>query len=166
MIMMATTEVEALSVTDDLRYTSSTRRPAGVGVLVQHIYELLVENPRGVTRVEIYQSVRDGWLATDVYRRYEQRRTRKSPEYGSAEFKERAQQWYIGDRLRSMLKSKFARLNGERYLVGVRVPKVAVTCPAKRRHLVPLDANAREAHRRDNEEFVRREHAKSEPTKV
>src|SRR5438477_1693471 len=102
MIVMGTAEAETLNLTDDLRYTSSTRRPAGVGVLVQHIYELLVENPQGLTRDEIHQSVRDGWLATDVYRRYEQRRTRKSPAYGSAEFKERAQHWYIGDRLRSM----------------------------------------------------------------
>jgi hypothetical protein len=101
-----------------------------------------------------------------VYRKYEQRRTRKSPEYGSPAFKERAQRWYVGDRLRSMLKSRFARTEGERYFVGVRVPKVAVICPAKRRHLVPLDANARDAHRRENEEFVRREHAKAELMKV
>ena len=163
---MAATDVEYRSLDDDLRYTSSTRRPAGVGVLVQHIYELLADNPHGLTREEIYQSVRDGWLETDVYRRYERRRVRKSPRYGSPEFKERAKQWYISDRLRSMLKSKFARLADDRYLTGVRLPKIAVTCPAKRRHLVPLDANAREAHQRDNEEFVRREHAKSELAKV
>jgi hypothetical protein len=65
-----------------------------------------------------------------------------------------------------MLNSKFARLDGDRYLVGARLPKVAVACEAKRRHLLPLDANRREARRRDNDEFVRREHAKSELTKV
>ena len=70
------------------------------------------------------------WLATDVYRKYEQRRIRKSPEYGSPAFKERAQRWYVGERLRSMLKSRFARTDGERYFVGVRLPKVAVICPA------------------------------------
>ena len=166
MTVMAITEIDPANLTDDLQYTGSTRRPAGVGALVQHIYELLADHLQGLTREEIYHSVRDGWLATDVYRRYEQRRTRKSPEYGSPAFKERAQRWYVGERLRSMLKSKFARTDGERYFVGVRVPRVAVICPAKRRHLVPLDANARDAHRRENEEFVHREHSKSELMKV
>ena len=166
MSAMAITELEPANITDDLRYVASTRRPAGVGAVVQHIYELLAEQPQGLTRDEIYRSVREGWLATDVYRKYEQRRTRKSPEYGSPAFKERAQRWYVGERLRSMLKSRFARTDGERYFVGARLPKVAVICPARRRHLVALDANARDAHRRENEEFVRREHAKSELMKV
>lgn len=163
---MAATEAELTFGGEDLRYRGSLRRPAGIGAFAQRIYELLADHPQGLTRGQIHDLVRDGWLATDAYRRYERRRTRRTPAYGTPAFKERAQQWYIGDRLRSMLKSKFARTDGEQYFVGIRTPKVAVICPARRRHLVPLDRSAREAHRRENEEFVLREHAKSELMKV
>jgi hypothetical protein len=146
---------------EDLVFQSGPR-PAGAGTFVQQVYALLVERPDGLDREEIDAALRDGWLATDVYRRYERRRTAKTPPYDSAQFKERARHVYTSAKLRGMVRAGFARLDDGRYFVGPRVPRVATTCPARRRHLVPFDANIRELQRQQNESFVRREHVKSE----
>jgi hypothetical protein len=61
-----------------------------------------------------------------------------------------------------MVKAGYARLDHGRYFVGSRVPRVAASCPARRRHLVPFDATMRELQRQQNESFVRREHVKAE----
>ena len=61
-----------------------------------------------------------------------------------------------------MVRAGYARLEAGRYFVGPRVPRVATSCPARRRHLVPFDASMREMQRQQNESFVRREHVKSE----
>ena len=66
------------------------RRPAGTSIFVQQVLLLLAERSDGMDRREIEAALRDGWLATDIYRRYERRRTPKTPAYDSAEFKERA----------------------------------------------------------------------------
>jgi len=55
------------------------RRPAGAGAFVQQEYGLLAERVDGMQRQEIDSELRDGWLATDVYRRYERRRSAKTP---------------------------------------------------------------------------------------
>ena len=126
------------------------------------MYALLAERPDGVERQEIDAALRDGWLATDVYRRYERRRTAKTPPYDSLQFKERARHVYASAKLRGMVRAGYARLENGRYFVGARVPRVATTCPARRRHLVPFDATMRDLQRQQNENFVRREHVKSE----
>jgi hypothetical protein len=149
------------AVPDDL-ILAATRRPAGASTYVQQVYALLAERPYGMERQEIDAALRDGWLATDVYRRYERRRTAKTPPYDSVEFKERARHVYASAKLGGMVRAGFARLENGRYFVGPRVPRVATPCPARRRHLVPFDAKMRELQRQQNESFVRREHIKSE----
>jgi hypothetical protein len=141
------------------------RRPAGASTFVQQVLLLLAERPDGMARHEIDAALRDGWLATDVYRRYERRRTPKTPPYDSAEFKERARHVYATARLHGMVRAGYARQDGERYFLGPRVPRVAVSC-AVRRHLVPFDARARDVHRQQNDGFVRREQVKSELLRV
>jgi hypothetical protein len=138
------------------------RRPAGAGAFVQHVYTLLADHPEGLARQEIDDALRDGWLATDVYRRYERHRTAKTPPYDSPQFKERARHAYATTRLHTMVKAGYAQLEADRYFVGPRVPRVATSCPARRRHLVPFDASMREMQRQQNESFVRRETVKSE----
>ena len=146
---------------DDLVFQSG-RRPAGAGAFVQQIYALLAERPGGLDRREIDAALRDGWRATDAYRRYELNRTQKTPSYDSEQFKERARHVYTSAKLRGMVRAGFARLDDDRYYIGPRVPRVATSCPARRRHLVPFDAGMRELERQRNEDFVRREHVKSE----
>ncbi len=146
---------------DDLVFQSG-RRPAGAGVFVQQIYVLLAERPGGLDRQEIDTALRDGWRATDAYRRYELSRTRKTPPYDSELFKERARRVYTSAKVRGMVRAGFARLENGRYYVGSRVPRVSTPCPARRRHLVAFDAGMREIERQRNEDFIRREHVKSE----
>jgi hypothetical protein len=146
---------------DDLIFQSG-RRPAGAGAFVQQIYVLLAERPEGLDRHEIDAALRDGWRATDAYRRYELNRTQKTPRYDSEQFKERARHVYTSTKLRGMVRAGFARLENDRYYVGPRVPRVSTPCPARRRHLVAFDAGMRELERQRNEDFVRREHVKSE----
>ena len=146
---------------EDLVFQSG-RRPAGAGVFVQQLYVLLAERPDGLERQEIDTTLRDGWRATDAYRRYELGRTQKTPPYDSEQFKERARHVYTSGKLRGMVKAGFARLEDGRYYVGARVPRVSTPCPARRRHLVAFDAGMRELERQRNEDFVRREHVKSE----
>jgi hypothetical protein len=106
--------------------------------------------------------LRHAWRATDAYRRYELSRTKKTPSYDSEQFKERARHVYTSAKLRGMVKADFARLEAGRYYMGSRVPRVSMPCPARRRHLVAFDAGRRELERQRNEDFVRREHVKSE----
>jgi hypothetical protein len=139
------------------------RRPAGASAFVQQVYGLLAERADGMQRQEIEAVLRDGWLATDVYRRYERHRSAKTPPYDSPQFKQRARHVYVSTMLGSMVRGGYARLEGGRYFLGTRVPRVAASCPAtRRRHLVPLDASMRESLRQQNETFVRREYVKSE----
>lgn len=146
---------------DDLVFRSG-RRPAGAGAFVQQIYVLLTDRPAGLDRDEIDAALREGWRATDAYRRYERRRTPKTPSYDSEQFKERARHVYTSAKLRGMLRAGFAKLEDGRYYVGPRVPRVSMACPARRRHLVAFDAGMRELERQRNQDFVRREHVKSE----
>ncbi len=141
------------------------RRPAGTSIFVQQVLLLLAERSDGMDRREIEAALRDGWLATDIYRRYERRRTPKTPAYDSAEFKERARHVYATAKLHSMVKAGYARLDQGRYFLGSRVPRVAVTCSVQR-HLVPFDARARDVHRQQNDGFVRREQVKSDLLQV
>jgi hypothetical protein len=141
------------------------RRPAGASTFVQQVLLLLAERSAGMERHEIDAALRDGWLATDVYRRYERRRTPKTPPYDSAEFKERARHVYATAKLHSMVRAGYARLDQGRYFLGPRVPRVAVTCSVQR-HLVPFDARARDVHRQQNDGFVRREQVKSDLLQV
>jgi hypothetical protein len=146
----------------DLVFQSGGRRPPGAGAFVQHVYAMLADQPDGLDRQQIDATLRDGWLATDIYRRYERHRTSKTPPYDSPQFKERARHAYAGKMLRSMVRAGYVRLQDGRYHVGPRVPRVATSCPAKRRHLVPFDDALREIQRQQNDSFVRREYVKSE----
>jgi hypothetical protein len=151
-----------VAVADSDLIFQSGRRPGGASVFVQEVYGLLVDQRDGLERQQIDLALRDGWLATDVYRRYDRNRTAKTPPYGSPQFKERARHVYATAMLRSMVRAGYARLQDGRYFVGPRVPRVATSCAARRRHLVPFDASMREIQRQQNENFVRREYVKSE----
>src|SRR5664280_2313273 len=95
------------------------KRPPGASEETQEIYRLLHEHPDGMTVDLIHDGLRDGWMATDVYRAYArkrktararnresdvdklgdtQRRTQETRDplaYGTPAFKEAAQRWAI-----------------------------------------------------------------------
>jgi hypothetical protein len=162
----------------DLVYDGRARkRPPGAGTDVQEIYMLLAARPEGMTLDEIHAAMRDGWMYTDAYRAYEKyivhdraysahHRGYRGPnkrqrlEYGSPEFKRRAQRWWIRRKLDKMAaRSQTAIRDGDRFFAG-KPPKVAEV--TDRLHLVELDAAAKRAHdTADVQQHVRREEAKA-----
>jgi hypothetical protein len=163
------------------------KRPPGASEETQEIYRLLYEHPDGMTVEEIHDGLRDGWMATDVYRAYEQnretdrvrarkfyvekrgsapRRTRKTrdrPEYGTPAFKEAAQRWAINRSLLSMKRGGTARREGTgpeaRWFAG-RPPMVP---GPSRRSLVPFDpVKSREVLTTTTREHVNRELVKAD----
>jgi len=139
------------------------KRPPGASEETQEIYRLLHEHPDGMTIDEIHDELRDGWMATDVYRSYAQyletarvrskkfyaeqrgdaRRTTQKPrdrlEYGTAAFKQAAQRWGIARSLQAMKRCGTARREGTgagaRWFAG-RPPNVP---GSSRPRLVPFD---------------------------
>ena len=110
------------------------KRPPGASEETQEIYRLLHEHPDGMTVDLIHDGLRDGWMATDVYRAYAQninsararrsrefdvdkrgdarRRTQKPRDplaYGTPAFKEAAQRWAITRSLLGMKRCGTAR---------------------------------------------------------
>ena len=140
------------------------KRPPGASEETQEIYRLLHEHPDGMTVDLIHDGLRDGWMATDVYRAYAQninsararrsrefdvdkrgdarRRTQKPRDplaYGTPAFKEAAQRWSITRSLLGMHRRGSARRVGTgpeaRWFAG-RPPNVP---GPSRRSLVPFD---------------------------
>jgi hypothetical protein len=167
-------------VTDaDLVYDGRARkRPPGAGTDVQEIYMLLAVHPEGMTLDEIHAEMRDGWMYTDAYRAYEKhlandraysvtRKPSEKPnrrprlEYGSPQFKRRAQRWWIRTRLAAMLKDGRgnAKRIEDRYYCG-KAPQVAEV--TDRLRLVKLDPDVKRAHdHADVQQHVRREELKA-----
>jgi hypothetical protein len=139
------------------------KRPPGASEETQEIYRLLHEHPDGMTVGEVHDGLRDGWMATDVYRSYaqylkaarargrkfyadkkgdERRRTQKTRdplEYGTPAFKEAAQRWAITRSLLGMSRRGSARRvgtgAGTHWFAG-RPPNVP---GSSRPRLVPFD---------------------------
>jgi hypothetical protein len=141
--------------------------------MVQRIYALLTEHPAGMTVDDLHAELRDGWLDTDAYRAYEQYRKQKvysqkrsdyrpTSEYGSDEFKRRAQRWWIRGRLGSMQGAKTAIRAEGRWYATNKVPRGWVPCVVRGGHLVPLNVQAKRAHdHADTRQHVRREELKA-----
>lgn len=168
----------------DLEYAGRERkRPPGASDLVQQIYMLLDEHPEGMARDEIHAVLRDGWLETDAYRAYDrwlvinrkpyaqapsERKVellaRGSGQYGTDDFKRRAQLWWLGKMLTQMVGDGTVRREGphgkSRWYVGHRAPRVVRE--GKTRYYAPLDVTAtRAANQADTQGHVRREQVKA-----
>jgi len=162
------------------------KRPPGASEETQEIYRLLYEHPAGMTLAEIHDELRDGWMATDVYRAYARTReagrararnlsadkrgnarprsqkAREPLEYGTPAFKEAAQRWSINCTLAGMRRCGTARREGvgsdDRYFAG-RPPRV----PGLKHSLVPFDpAKARDVLAATTREHVDRELVKAD----
>jgi hypothetical protein len=168
----------------DLVYSGRDRkRPPGASDLVQRIYTLLHEHPGGMTLDEFHRALRSGWLETDAYRAYDHYLvTQRAPyqqgttadrvallakgsgQYGTDNFKWRAQRWWIRERLSGMVQDRTARREGphgkSRWFLGDRAPLVAVQ--RKRGGREPLDvAKQRAAYQADTQAHIRREQVKA-----
>lgn len=149
------------------------RRPPGASDFTQRLYRLLYEHPEGMTRDEIHEILREGWMDTDAYRAYERclevdrRRHRKSTsgrQLPSAfrnrepvEFQSAAQRWWIYRVLKSMKTSGSATVNDGKWHVGRRAPNVQ----GQTTKLVPFDpVESRAVHTSTTAEHVQREKAK------
>ena len=163
------------------------KRPPGASEETQEIYRLLHEHPDGMTVDLIHDGLRDGWMATDVYRAYAQnretdrararqfyvdkggdarRRTQKPRdrlEYGTPAFKEAAQRWAITKSLQGMKRCGTARREGtgpEARWFAERPPNVP---GPPRRSLVPFDpVKSREVLTSTTREHVDRELVKAD----
>jgi hypothetical protein len=149
---------------DDLVYVGRERkRPPGASALVQRIYGLLYDRPEGMTRDEIWEELREGWLETDAYRAYHQHRLSSSPrvEYGSPAYRERAQKWWIAQSLAHMKHRGSARREGDRgdsRWFAARPPRIVTD-----HGYSSLDVPAqRAAHRASTQAHLRREHVKGQ----
>lgn len=176
----------------DLVYSGRARkRPPGASALVQRIYGLLVEHPQGITLAELHDTLRDGWLETDAYRAYEQhlndirlpatvqattvagehKRRRPPPkvgQYGTPNFKEAAQRWWIRGKLQGMRSTGTARREGQgqvaRWYAGERTPRVMVACPVPEKgyHVHPMNVHdAQVLAQTDTGARIRREQLKA-----
>jgi hypothetical protein len=163
------------------------KRPPGASEETQEIYRLLHEHPDGMTIDEIHDGLRDGWMATDVYRAYARSRetdrararkfyadktggarprtqqTRGHLEYGTPAFKEAAQRRAISRSLQDMKRLGSARRVGTgsatRWFAG-RPPKVP---GSSRPSLVPFDpVKSREVLTSTTREHVDRELVKAD----
>jgi hypothetical protein len=150
----------------DLVYAGRDRkRPPGASDLVQQIWLLLHDHPEGMTRDQIHERLAEGWLETDAYRMYQLKleaerksgptRGRLVQIYGTAEFKARAQRWYIGYCLKHMAR-RTARLDSGRWFANE--PPLAAK-PADRLSLVPLTQIV-DSRKRANRSQVARENLK------
>jgi hypothetical protein len=161
----------------DLAYDGRARkRPPGAGTDVQEIYMLLAAHPDGMTLDEIHTEMRDGWMYTDAYRAYEQHLARdraysssrrQSPtkikrkhlEYGTDDFKRRAQRWWILVKLHAMAKHGNSRRQGDCWFADIPPTVAEVT---DRLRLVRLNAISKRAHdQADVQRHVRREELKA-----
>ena len=144
------------------------KRPPGASQMVQRIYGLLVSHPAGMTKSEIHDELREGWLETAAYGAYEQslRKRRDKPvmkgsitslsftrvsDYGTPWFQEFAQRWWIQGRLLSMQQSGTAFREGIRkkarwYAAGKKAPRAMVNCPSEKVHLKQMDASMIQAN--------------------
>lgn len=162
----------------DLVYDGRARkRPSGASDLTQRIYMLLHDHPDGMTLDEIHAVMAEGWLETDYYRAYEQyltkqrksyshaaSRTRIKAEYGSDDFKHRAQRWALASMLNSMrtAKRRNARREGDRWFKGERAPRITVHETKPRYVTHDWAAERRNAYRASTTATVRREEVKAE----
>ena len=153
---------------DDLKYSGRDRkRPPGASQLVQRVYGLLVGQPDGLTFEAIHDHFREGWMETDAYRAYQNHlengskrgatattstvapRFRRAGPYGSTDFNERAQRWWLGVKLRAMASgvNPTATRSGTLWKAGARAPKAMIACdvPNKGYHVAPLDVGKAKA---------------------
>lgn len=147
---------------EDLAYDGRARkRPPGANSTVIDIFDLLDENPDGLTLDEICLRLRAGF-PTDAYRAYDETRKRArereakaralqggSParvpwprpmEYGTQDFERAAERWWVRSTLRHMLDYGTARRENDRLYRGQRAPSVRIVCEAGVQHLVPYDS--------------------------
>ncbi len=155
---------------DDLVYDGRARkRPSGASDLTQRIFMLLHDHPEGLTLDEIHGALREGWLETDYYRAYEQHvgihRGPRSQQFGTLEFKRRAQRWAIGQVLKTMSKHRTdgvaARRVDDRWFKGERAPRITVHESRPRYVTHDWAAERRAAYRADTADRVRREEFKT-----
>ena len=176
---MAVRDDDLVAAVDDsdLVYDGRARkRPPGASDLTQRIYGLLSREPAGMTRDQVWEQLREGWLDTDAYRAYENQRRhargkhvhkstceRVVEPYGTDRFKASAQKWYIDARLRSMGQAGTARRDGGRWYATGKQPRAWVACDWRGGHLVPVDPAQQHAHHHaDTSERVHREQVKTE----
>ncbi len=154
--------------TDLTTYEGRARkRPPGASDLTQRIYRLLAEHPEGLTRDEIHEDLREGWMDTDAYRAYwralEAQRTKTSErkrrlrshaseakgsggnlrlEYGTPEFKAAAQRRAIVLVMRAMRRGRTIRSidtqSPARYFIGERAPLVPGSRPRVKKLLMAV----------------------------
>lgn len=155
------------------------RRPPGASDFTQRLYRLLHEHPEGLTRAEIHEALREGWMETDAYRAYSnarmaerrrrygtaaQQRTRavQQLEPGSVEFKAAAQRWWIAAKLTTMRGNGSVRREGtgdEARWFTQRPPRVR----GQKSSYVPFDPDeSRAVLTATSAEHVNRENAKAE----
>lgn len=162
------------------------RRPPGASDFTQRLYRLLHEHPEGLTRAEIHEALREGWMETDAYRAYSNARKaererryesaghqgtrgKQQLEHGTPEFRAAAQRWWINAKLTQMcrLRHRTARREGTgesaRYFVGERPPKVQ----GQKSTYVPFNPEeSRAVLTATNAEHINRENAKAELLKL
>lgn len=155
------------------------RRPPGASDFTQQLYRLLHEHPDGLTRDQIHDALREQWVETDAYRAYRhnlaKRRALYREEAGAGREssnhvlyqqatdagreRERAQRWFIGDRLHKMRTSGSARREGGLWFVGHRPPRVQ----GRKSTYVPFDPEESKAVLvSTTNEHINRENAKAE----
>ncbi len=136
---------------------------------------MLDEHPEGLSRSAIFVALHKGWLDTDYYRAYEQYlaeqrksyshvvpRRRIKVEYGSDEFKMRAQRWAISRTLGSMKKLGTVHRDGDLWRKGKRAPRITVQESKPRYVTHDWAAERRNAYRASTNAAVRREEIKAE----
>jgi len=127
-----------------------------------------------MTRAEIHEALREGWMETDAYRAYghylgEQRARalqdrptgRRRLEHGTPEFRAAAQRWWIGVKLRDMRGNGSVRREGfgdaALWFAG-RAPRIR----GQKSTYVPFDpAESRTVLTSTTAEHVNRENAKA-----
>jgi hypothetical protein len=157
------------------------RRPPGASDFTQRLYRLLHEHPDGMTRAEIHEALREGWMETDAYRAYtnylrthrkvyEQGTSaprvrpsgRPSAEPGTPEFKAAAQRWWISAKLGTMKGNGSVRREGtgtDARWFATRPPRVR----GQKSTYVPFDPDqSRAVLTATSAENVRAENAKAE----
>lgn len=144
------------------------RRPPGASDFTQRLYRLLHEHPEGMTRAEIHEALREGWMETDAYRAYGRRRTQQGADavYGTPEFRDAAQRWWIGAKLTTMRGNGSVRREGtskETRWFAERPPRVQ----GQKSTYVPFDPEqSRAVLTSTTAEHVNRENAKAELLKL
>lgn len=170
---------------EDLVYDGRARkRPPGANSTVVEVYDLLDTHPDGITLEETIEALRAGF-PTDAYRSHwadlKRRRDKKKEavrerggsasglpfptplEYGSPEFKWRAERAWIQKTFKNMVDARTARKEGDRWFKGERAPLIQIECEAGHRHMVPYDSKKGRA---EDEARVQRAHIREEARAV